>query len=320
VLHSFSYSNADGAYPYGGVVRDQAGNLFGVTLQGGTNGLGTVYKIDSSGNETTLYSFTGQPDGAFPYTEELVMDSTGNLYGTTSSGGINNYGTVFMLSQAGVETVLWNFTGGSDGASPFAGVILGPKGFLYGTAGAGGDVPACGQTAGCGTVYKVDIENKVATPLYAFGSGGLPNDGEAPYGLVAQDGEGNLYGTTIGGGTYQQGTVFELDTGGAETVLYSFGASANDGVQPWAGVTLDKFGNIYGTTQYGGINYGTAFVLNSTLQETILHAFTNGTDGAYPVAGLLLSSDGSLLGASSFGSPKPSKYGCCRGATYGIFQ
>jgi uncharacterized repeat protein (TIGR03803 family) len=318
VLHSFSYSNGDGAYPYGGLVRDQTGNLFGVTLQGGTNGVGTVYKIDSSGTETILYSFTGQPDGALPYTEELVMDSKGNLYGTTSSGGAYNYGTVFMLSQSGVETVLWNFTGGSDGSSPYAGVILGTQGYLYGTTGAGGAVGVCGQTAGCGTVYKIDINNEVETVLYPF-QGGY-NDGEAPYGTVAQDANGDLYGTTIGGGAYQQGTVFEIDTGGTESVLYSFGASADDGVQPWSGVTLDKFGNIYGTTQYGGMNYGTAFVLNSTHEETILHAFTNGSDGAYPVAGLLLSSDGTLLGASSWGSPKPSKYGCCRGATYGMFQ
>jgi uncharacterized repeat protein (TIGR03803 family) len=321
VLHSFSYSNGDGAYPYGGVVRDQAGNLFGVTLQGGTNGVGTVYKIDSSGTETILYSFTGQPDGALPYTEELVMDSAANLYGTTSSGGTYNYGTVFELSQSGVETVLWNFTGGSDGGSPYAGVILGTGGYLYGTAGAGGDLGVCGQTAGCGTVYKVDINNKVETPLWEFGQVGTYSDGEAPYGTVAQDNKGNLYGTTIGGGTYQQGTVFEIDTAGTETVLYSFGTGANDGVQPWAGLTLDKLGNLYGTTQYGGLNYGTAFVLNSSMQETILHAFTNGEDGAYPVAGLSFSSDGSsLLGTSSWGSANAPKYGCCRGATYGMFQ
>lgn len=318
VLHSFSYANGDGGYPYGGVVSDQTGNLFGVTLQGGINGVGTVYKIDSSGSESTLYSFTGQPDGALPYTEELVMDGAGNLYGTTSGGGTYNYGTVFKVSQAGGETVLYSFTGGSDGGSPFSGVILDKAGNLYGTTGAGGASGVCGQSAGCGTVYKIDT-NGVETVLYAF-QGGLSNDGIAPYGTLTQNDAGDLYGTTISGGVYQQGTVFKIDTNELETVLYSFGGGVNDGVQPWAGVTWDKSGNLYGTTLYGGMNYGTAFVLDSALQETILHAFTNGTDGAYPVAGLLLSSAGSLLGTSSSGSANPPKYGCCRGSTYGMFQ
>ena len=320
-LYSFSYANGDGAYPYGGVVRDPAGNLYGVTLQGGNSAVGTVYKIDSNQKESILYSFAGQPDGAYPYTEDLVIDSAGNLYGTTSSGGTHNFGTVFEISPTGVETVLWNFTGASDGGSPYSGVILDKSGsFLYGTTGAGGAIGACGQNAGCGTVYKIDIVNKLETVIYAF-QGIINNDGEAPYGTLAQDDLGNLYGTTNVGGAFQQGTVFEIPNQGTETILYSFGSFGNDGVQPWAGVTLDKSGNLYGTAQYGGaLNYGTAFVLDNKLQETILHDFTDGKDGAYPVAGLLLKSDGSLAGASSSGSFKVPKYGCCRGAAFGMFQ
>jgi uncharacterized repeat protein (TIGR03803 family) len=318
VLHSFSYANGDGGYPYGGVVMNQAGDLFGITLQGGSMGLGTVFKIDSNGIESILYSFTGQPDGAFPYTENLAMDGAGNLYGTTSTGGTYNYGTVFEVSQTGSETVLYSFTGGSDGGSPYAGVILDKAGNLYGTTGAGGDIGGCGLTAGCGTVYEIDTSG-AETVLYAF-EGPLQGDGEAPFGALAQNASGDFYGSTSSGGAYQQGTVFKIDTHGVETVLYSFGGVVNDGVQPWAGVTLDKAGNIYGTTQYGGsTSFGTAYVLNNALQETILHAFTSGADGAYPVAGLLLRSDGSLLGTSSAGS-SAKKYGCCRGATYGMFQ
>src|SRR5271157_3096218 len=172
VLYTFTGS-PDGEAPYGGLVLDAQGNLYGTTSQGGdpacTNGCGTVFKVDTTGKETVLYSFTGGTDGAIPYAG-LVPDAQGNLYGTTSQGGdpacTNGCGTVFKVDTTGKETVLYSFTGGADGAIPYAGLARDAPGNLYGTTQRGGDLLACtGPTNGCGTVFKLTVVAPTTTTI-----------------------------------------------------------------------------------------------------------------------------------------------------------
>jgi uncharacterized repeat protein (TIGR03803 family) len=204
VLYNFM-GGLDGANPYGGLVLDPAGNLYGTTFTGGATGFtgcyygcGTIYKVDPSGQETVLYRFEGYGDGELPYAG-LIRDSEGNLYGTTGAGGMA-YGVVYKLDTTGHETVLHSFTGGSDGAEPYSGVIRDPAGNLYGTTYLGG------SQGGYGVVYKLDTAGN-ETVLYNF-MGGL--DGANPYGGLVLDSAGNLYGTTEHGGKTNSGVVFEL--------------------------------------------------------------------------------------------------------------
>ncbi len=256
VLHSFG-AGTDGQNPQAGLIMDSAGNLYGTTSGGGAYGPGafpggTVFKLDTSGNETALYSLVevgtqGPYNGVYPRAG-LVMDGAGILYGTTYDGGAYYYGTVFKIDTSGNETVLHNFNV-TDGASPQAGLIMDSAGNLYGTTNGGG-------ANGDGTVFKIDTSGN-ETVLHSFNL----TDGAGPQAGLIMDGAGSLYGTTYDGGAYSQGTVFKLDTSGNETVLYSFGAGT-DGQYPMAGLTMDSAGNLYGTTAYGGAyNYGTAFKL-----------------------------------------------------------
>jgi uncharacterized repeat protein (TIGR03803 family) len=254
VLYSFT-GGIDGGYPIGGLVRDHAGSFYGTTVDGGEGsacyygGCGTVFKVDATGQETVLHSFTAGTEGQSPV-EGLVRDAAGNLYGITYQGGkstCNNgsgtgCGTVFELDHTGKLTVLHNFMGGKDGAYPDARLIRDASGNLYGTTIEGGR--GC-KPYGCGTVFKVDATGK-ETVLHAFTGGA--------HGVVAsslvRDGKGNLYGAA-GGGTYGQGMVFKLDTTGKQTVLYSFTGGADGGL-PVGPLVLDKAGNLYGATIYGG--------------------------------------------------------------------
>jgi uncharacterized repeat protein (TIGR03803 family) len=238
-----------------------------------------------------LYSFTNGADGGQPYAS-LIQDSAGNLYGTTAVGGSSGFGTVFKVNKKGKETVLYTFSGGADGANPWAGLVWGPRDSLYGTTEAGG-------TSGYGTVFKLSKTGK-KTVLYNFT--GTGDDGAYPYALLVWDAAGKLYGTTYKGGAFGNGSVFQLGKTGKLTVLYSFKGGA-DGENPYAGVVLDPAGNIYGTT-FGafGIGYGTVFKLNTAHKEKVLHAFTGGPDGGYPYYGGLVSdSDGNLYGTTSYG-------------------
>jgi len=220
VLYSFT-GGSDGAGGDGaGVIIDSAGSLYGTTRFGGSSGNGVVFKLDASGNETVLHSFTGGNDGAQP-DADLVMDSSGNLYSTTISGGSSNYGTVFKLDPSGHETVLYSFTGGSDGAVPYAGVILDSAGNLYGSTYQGG-------SSGNGTVFKLDPSGH-ETVLHNFG--GYPSDGANPYEDLLKDASGNLYSTTILGGSSNNGTVFRINQGAeyAVCVLYDQSKSVKSG-------------------------------------------------------------------------------------------
>jgi uncharacterized repeat protein (TIGR03803 family) len=250
-LYSFTGGN-DGGNPFDSLVFDGAGNLYGTTEFGGAYSNGMVFKLTPAGTETTLYSFTGGSDGAYPVAG-LIFDSAGNLYGTTELGGGSCCGVVFKLTPTGTETVLHSFTGGNDGGMPIAGVIADSAGNLYGTTFNGG-------AYGFGVVFKL-TPTGTETPLYSFTGG---NDGGYLYGGVILDSAGNLYGTTIDGGAYGWGTAYKVTPGGTETVLYSF-TGGNDGGEPVAGVIADSAGNLYSTTGVGGADgNGVIFKLSAT--------------------------------------------------------
>jgi len=288
VLYSFT-GGSDGKWPYASVIRDRAGNLYGTTHSGGDYGNGTVFKLDASGNETVLHSFAGGSDGSVPLAG-LIMDKAGNLFGTTYVGGTYNSGTAFKLDPSGNETVLYAFTGDSDGGGPYAGsLIMDAAGNLYGTTSSGG-------AYGLGTVFKLDTFG-LETVLHSFNG----SNGALLYSGLVMDAEGNLYGTTFSGGPYGSGTVFKLDTAGQETVLHSFTGVGGDGVFPLAGLVRDRLGNLYGTTSGGGAyGGGIVFKLDRSGYETVLHSFT-GNGLAYANGDLLRDRLGNLYGTTFYG-------------------
>jgi uncharacterized repeat protein (TIGR03803 family) len=241
ILHSFA-GTPDGEDPRSVLVRDTAGNLYGTTQYGGTNGgYGTVFKLDAKGKLTLLHSFAGTPDGEDPYAG-LLRDKAGSLYGTTQYGGTGGgFGTVFKLDAKGKLTLLHSFAGTPDGVNPFAGLLRDAAGNLYGTTYYGG------TNGGYGTVFKLSAKGKL-TLLHSFA--GMP-DGQNPYSRLIRDAAGNFYGATFYGGTFGYGTVFKLNPAGKLTILHSFTGLA-DGSHPIAGLILDKAGNLYGTTSDGG--------------------------------------------------------------------
>ena len=235
-----------------------------------------------------LYSFTGGADGAVPEAS-VIGDGAGNLYGTTNSGGASNAGVVFRLDAMGQETVLYSFTGGSDGGYPYSGVIRDAAGNLYGTTTYGGG-------AGLGVVYKVDATGH-ETVLHSFTGAA---DGGHPNAALILDAKGNLYGTTVNSGAGFGGVVFRMDPVGNETVLHSF--SGEDGVEPYGGVIGDGAGNLYGTTFYGGAsNNGVVYKLDAKGNETVLYNFTGGADGGEPQVGVIRDAEGNLYGTTLFG-------------------
>jgi uncharacterized repeat protein (TIGR03803 family) len=293
VLHSFSQTDGDGAFPwYGTLVRDSSGDLYGTTYVGGIKGqfcCGTIFKVTAAGTETVLYRFTGDNGDGFPQAG-VVRDSSGNLYGTTQNGGPSNAGTVFKVDPTGKKTVLYSFTGSTDGGYPMAGVVLDANGDLYGTTYEGG-------SAFAGTVFKVDPTGK-ETVLYGFTGS---TDGGSPQSGVIRDSHGNLYGTTYYGGNQGAGTVFKVNTVGQETVLHNF-TSGNDGWLPLGGsLVRDSAGNLYGTTPQGGSNnFGVVFKIDTKGNETVLHTFS-GSDGKIPYGTLLLDKAGNLYGTTYAG-------------------
>jgi len=264
VLHAFVGGAGDGGSPWGKLITDGSGNLYGMTRWGGTaqscftggNGCGTVFKVTPKGTETILHIFTGGSDGVLPLAG-LVADRNGNFYGTTSEGGgsgcLDGYGcgTVFEIAADGTETVLYRFCSEqncSDGAEPLSDLIIDDKGRLYGTTWDGGAYVG-------GTVFRLDPDGKEKV-LYSFKGG---SDGKLSAAGVIADKAGNLYGTTESGGGgsrcggYGCGTAFELAADGTETVLHAF-SNGTRGREPTAALFRDGDGNLYGTTlfSYGG--------------------------------------------------------------------
>jgi uncharacterized repeat protein (TIGR03803 family) len=329
----------DGAMPFGGVIMDAAGHLYGTTGLGGAHDGGTVFELipnvaRTKWTERVLYSFCAQAgtnctDGLQPVAG-LIIGAARHLYGTTQGGGAHNDGTVFELSPdvartKWTERVLYSFcaqggTNCTDGAVPSAGLIMGAAGHLYGTTGLGGAHDG-------GAVFEL-TPNAARTKwtervLYSFCAPAGTNctDGLHPVAGLIIDAAGHLYGTTQGGGAHTDGTVFELTPNAARTkwterVLYSFcaqgGTICTDGLHPVAGLIIGAAGRLYGTTYGGGAHkQGTVFELSPNAAKTrwterVLYSFcaqgsTDCTDGAYSSGGLIMDRAGRLYGTTPGG-------------------
>jgi len=256
-----------------------------------------------------LHTFNGNPDGS---PESLILDAAGNIYGTAIHGN----GSVFKLSpnaNGGYDySALYEFQGGADGAIPVA-VLMDSNGNLFGTTSEGG-ANSCIGGFGCGTVFELMPTPSgpwIHTVIYNFGS--FSGDGATPVAGVTLDGAGNLYGTTSGGGTNDEGTAFELSPsagGWMETILHSFSNSGGDGCLPQSPVTLDNQGNLYGMTYAcGSFGAGIVYQLTPTSggvwSENILHSFQGGSDGQGTYSGLTLDSAGNLYGTTVAGGVGP---------------
>lgn len=304
VLYAFQ-GGSDGAYPSGKLLVDSAGNIYGVTTDGGDKfGFGTVYKLDPTGTETILHEFTGKSDGGYAF-GGLVQDGAGNLYGTTGAGGNvscggRGCGVVFKLDPSGKETVLYQFSGGNDGASPNGDLVLDEAGNLYGTT-------YWGPYGYGGVVFKVD-QNGIETVLHEFS--GLP-EGEFPVAGLFRDQNGNLFGTTSSGGGGACwtgcGTVFKVDTTGKLKTLYRFLGSP-DGSSPFGGV-IKAGGHLYGTTYNGGHSAcrdrgpgcGIVFRVNVAGKKETLYRFRDTKNERFPRGGLIQDAAGNLYGTTSGG-------------------
>jgi uncharacterized repeat protein (TIGR03803 family) len=313
VLHSFDPVNhKDGGYPYpvASLLFDSAGNLYGTTTSGGEFEEGTVFELTPGSNgswtETTLHSFAGLSDGddgAQPLSN-LVFDASGNLYGTTTTGGSGNAGTVFELSPGKggwTEKVLYSFSpSNGDAMRPIGGVVFDGAGNLYGTGSSGG--------RGLGAVFELSPGSNgtwTETVLHKFKGGA---DGGSPFAGLVIDTVGNLYGTTQGGGARGKGVVFALTpaSGGGwiTQVIYSFMGAPGDGGVPLGALILDAASNLYGTTLFGGTNkLGTVFKLvpasGGGWTESVLYSFTGSSNGRNPSVGVILDPRGNLYGAAA---------------------
>jgi uncharacterized repeat protein (TIGR03803 family) len=266
----------DGWHPHGALIRGPNGNFYGTTKHGGANNDGTVFEITPQGALTTLHSFQ-KIDGAQP-TAGLILATDGNFYGTTAGGGDlscqppNGCGTIFEITPAGVLTTLHNFSGGTEGKTPGAGLIQAGNGNFHGTTQYGG-------AKGHGTVFQF-IPGGALTTLHAF----YNTDGAQPTSGVIQATDGNFYGTTSLGGdlTCESpngcGTIFEITPAGGLTTLHSF--DAIDGVYPAGGLVQATNGSFYGTTYSGGLGVdGTVFSLSTGLGAFVRLQYYSGKAG-----------------------------------------
>ena len=313
VLHSFC--GDEGIFPYAGVIFDGAGNLYGTTTNGGAFTGGTVFQLSPSGSDwtlTTLYNFAVGTDGGGPY-GGVIMDRAGNLYGTAVAGGVNacrgeGCGIVFKLTKSGSS---WNYSVihsfiSDDGAYPYAGLVMGGDGNLYGTTQSGG-------LNGMGVVFQLQKSPGgawVANVLHSFGDAG---DGQFPGYAKLTVFKGAIYGTVPSGGANGQGLVFSVSRAGGswkETILYNF-TGGEAGSVPYSGVKFDQAGNIWGTTEHGGgtecqapNGCGTIFKLapkrGGGWVENDVVKFV-GPNGAIPLGSVISDGHGHLYGSTSQG-------------------
>jgi uncharacterized repeat protein (TIGR03803 family) len=261
-LYSFA-GVPDGGLPAATLAQADNGCFYGTTLEGGnTNfgngfGNGTVFRIDSNGNYTNLYSFRGSSNGGYTPYGRLVQGTDGNLYGTTQSGGGHGGGTVFRISPNGNYTNLYSFLSFSgDGQLPTEGLVQCGDGNFYGMTESGG-------TYVHGTVFRISPAGNY-TNIYSFK--GPPNDGSLPFSWLVLGSDGNFYGTTESGGTYNTGTIFRISSSGSYSNLYSFAGPPKEGEQTGAGLIQGSDGCFYGVTAFGGTHdSGTVYRLSIPL-------------------------------------------------------
>jgi uncharacterized repeat protein (TIGR03803 family) len=313
ILHTFTANTGDGVEPFAGLIQGTDGNFYGTTGAGGTNNLGTVFKVNAAGTVTILHSFNGD-DGMLPKAS-LVQGSDGWLYGTTTDRGLlpgagSAYGggTVFKIKTDGTSFAsLHTFgvsdgNGGNDGAGPVAGLVQGTDGDFYGTTAIGGAI------LGQGTVFKISSTGTF-TLLHTF----IGPEGRSPRAPLIQANDGNFYGTTSAGGTAGfntavKGTIFKITSTGTVTLLhtFTFPNDLNSGANPEGPLLQASDGNFYGMTPTGGTGHfgnggdGTIYRMDPAGNVTTLHSF-NRTDGYVPGGGLIQGTDGLFYGATEFG-------------------
>jgi uncharacterized repeat protein (TIGR03803 family) len=281
-------------------VQATNGDFYGTTYEGGANDWGTVFKVTRAGTLTTLHNFCSEAkctDGGQPQAG-LIQAINGNLYGTTTIGGPNGGGTIFMITPSGTLKTLYGFCAQSncaDGKSPEAGLIQATSGDFYGT------TPSGGANSG-GTVFKVTPGGALTT-LYSFCSqnAGQPcSDGEEPFGELVQAINGNLYGTTYVGGGGGEGTIFSITPSGALTTLYSFcsPSGCTAGYQPLSGLVQATDGNLYGTASGTNSGGGAVFEINQSGAVSALYSFPC---CASPFAALVQATDGNFYGTTHSG-------------------
>jgi uncharacterized repeat protein (TIGR03803 family) len=331
VLYNFQGA-ANGGNPGGLLAQGRDGNLFGTAGQGAHNG-GIIFSVTTEGNLTAIFSRQGEGNGVGG---GLTLGTDGEFYGSTPGGGLDDLGTVFKIAPGGKGTLLYSFTGGSDGSTPVAAPIQVGDGKFYGTTDAGtayeinssgvftalNTLPGpsmsplvlatdgnfygtsyFGGTSDVGTVYRMSRSGEV-TILYSFDT----IHGAYPVASLMQATNGKLYGATQAGGTYNDGVLFELEASGI-AVMHNFGDPnyPNDGIQPLAGLIQATDGNLYGVTVAGGggnaacsSGCGVIFRMGVDGTYSILHAF-DGSDGAGPRSSLIQHTNGNIYGLAPNG-------------------
>lgn len=298
VLKSFGSALLDGSGPVGSLVQGSDGALYGTTRGGGTNGVGTVFRVgpDGSGYQV-LYSFSGQPDGGGP-PAGLIFGTNGALYGLTAAGGASNIGTIFGINSDGSDYRVLHSFGASvgDGIQPVGALALGADGALYGATAGGG-------YGNSGTIFRLNQDGTGYSVVHHFA--GNPNGGGQPLCGVVQGPGGALYGTTYGGGAFGAGIIFKLDISTMSptfTLLHSFEDGAPDGGFPEQALTPGVDGFLYGTTPSGGPQYGgVAFRIkpDGTDYQVILDFSQTTMAGVFPSGPLLQRADGTLYGTTA---------------------
>ncbi len=349
VMYSFGAQTDDGSFPLATITAGGDGNLYGTTSYGGANGGGTVFRLSTTGAESTLYSFhsvsgSGScPDGSVP-SAALVKGPDGNFYGTTAAGGANcnrtstPAGTVFRITPDGALTTLYSFcsTGGdacTDGAQPVGSLVVGSDGELYGTTSLGG-------VSSLGSIFRISTDGQF-TRLYSFCATGAPicPDGVGPQAGLVLGQDGNFYGTTVSDGDNGGGTVFSITPAGQLTTLYSFcdigtSLSCPDGSYPMSGLVQGTDGNFYGTTSAGGAHIAGGTSLSRTTGGTVFSITADGTlstlhsfcadnacaDGSQPLGGLYADADGNLYGTTNQGGSAGTSSGASQRNNGTIFR
>ncbi|MBV9961352.1 MAG: T9SS type A sorting domain-containing protein [Parafilimonas sp.] len=281
-----------GNTPNGSLFKNDDGNFYGMTSRGGTNNDGTIFKMTPNGKMTMLKQLYYTQDGAYP-DGELVKGNDGYLYGLTSAGGANSYGTIFKISASGSNfSVIKHLNFATDGANPHGHLTLASDGNFYGITYSGG-------TNGGGTIFKLTADGKFSV-IYSLNKA---TEGGNSYSSLTVGADGNLYGTTYGGGTNSNGTIFKITTGGKFTVVRQLNG-ATDGSYPQSDLLLASDGSLYGTCSSGGqFGSGTIFKI-STGVYSVVKNFSPSTDGGAPYGGLMQNTDGNFYGITRIGGTK----------------
>ncbi|MBV9991273.1 MAG: hypothetical protein JOZ72_08255 [Alphaproteobacteria bacterium] len=301
-LHSFNLT--DGDHPQSGLVMDGDGNLYGTAPVGGAHNLGVVFRVAPDGTFRVLHDFKGGHDGATPSPTPLVVGPDGALYGTTREGGVANGGTLFRMKRGGKMKILHSFGVGGDGYAPASDVHFDGQGNMIGTTNLGG-------ASDGGVVYRIAPDG-TETVLHSFAGGA--GDGLNPNGTLAEDGAGNLFGTTYKGGANDKGTVYKLAPDAAVSVLFGFTSGY---ANPMQGPTLDRHGNLFGTTtMQSNAVVSDIFMVTPKGEGSIV--YRPGVEMGSTAAPMLIDRKGNLFGTTPLGGGNQTG-GCFTAGGCGMF-